>query len=146
MSILLCAALYSCDTVDCPINNIVNMHCTFYSDGKIVKLTDTLTVKAMGTDSILLNKAYDVKSISLPLSYTAKEDTFLLEIKGEDYQYVDTLTVTKKSTPHFESPDCPANMFHQILGTSHTSVFIRSVSITKPEVNYEERENLQIGL
>ena len=138
------AGLYSCDTIDCTLNNTVVMTCKFYQDGKAVQLHDTLTVTAAGTDAVLVNRKYNASSLALPLSYFNPEDTILLNITGNGYAVTDTLWVEKTSYNHFESPDCPVNMFHNITGVRSTHLFIDSVTITRPEVNFIEYENLQI--
>ena len=134
----------SCDSIDCTLNNIVVMTCNFYQDGKAVQLNDTLTVTAVGADNPLLNRKLRVSTMALPLSYFNQIDTLLLNVSGEDYTITDTLWIEKTSYTHFESPDCPVNMFHDITSVRSTHLFIDSVTITRPEVNFVEYENIQI--
>ena len=140
------AALTACDSIDCTLYNTVSLACSFYSEGQAVKLTDTLTVSALGTDSILVNSLIGASKLELPLSYSQDADTLVLRIYGEEYDLSDTLWVEKTNTPHFESPDCPTTMFYQIKSVRHTSTFIDSVTITRNLVDYDQTENIRIHL
>lgn len=140
------AALAACDSIDCTLYNTVSLTCTFYSEGKAVKLTDTLTVSALGTDSILVNSMVGASQLDLPLSYAQDRDTLVLHVYGQDFDARDTLWVEKTNTPHFESPDCPTTMFHKIMSVQHTGTFIDSISITRDQVDYDQTENLRIHL
>lgn len=140
------AMVVACDSIDCTLYNTVELSCSFYSEGKAVKLTDTLTVSALGTDSVLANKLVGASTVNLPLSYSQEVDTLVLHVYGEEYDARDTLWIEKSNTPHFESPDCPTNMFHQIKSVRHSSVFIDSVTITRSLVDYDQTENLRIHL
>ena len=140
------AALAACDSIDCTLYNTVSLACSFYSEGQAVKLTDTLTVSALGTDSILVNSLIGASKLELPLSYSQDADTLVLPIYGEEHNLSDTLWVEKTNTPHFESPDCPNTMFHQIKSVRHTSTFIDSVTITRNLVDYDQTENIRIHL
>lgn len=140
------AGLCSCDSIDCTLNNTVVMTCNLYKDGKAVQLNGTLTITAADTTVVLLNQEYGVRTLKLPLSYFNSADTLLLNLSDGDYKYIDTLWIEKTSYTHFESPDCPVNMFHSITDIRSTHVFIDSVTITQPDVNFAEHENLQIHL
>ena len=140
------ALLAACDTIDCTLYNTATLTCSFYSEGKTVKLTDTLTVSALGTDSVLVNRMVGASTLDLPLSYSQPCDTIVLHVYGPDFDARDTLWVEKSNTPHFESPDCPTTMFHQIQSVRHSSTFIDSISITRNLVDYDQTENLRIHL
>lgn len=142
--ILVLMGLYSCDTIDCTLNNTVEMRCNFYKNGNSAQLNDTLTITAIGTDEVLLNRKYMVSTMVLPLSYFNPVDTLILKVTGEDYEVTDTMWIEKISYNHFESPDCPVNMFHDITAVRTTHLFIDSVTITHPDVNFSDHENLQI--
>lgn len=98
------AALAACDSIDCTLYNTVSLACSFYSEGQAVKLTDTLTVSALGTDSILVNSLIGASKLELPLSYSQDADTLVLRIYGEEYDLSDTLWVEKTNTPPPEPP------------------------------------------
>lgn len=135
----------SCETVDCTLYNKVSMGVGFYdSDGLPTQLSTLLTVTAIGTDSILLNKSAQ-QLVRLPLSYTAEVDTFVLKYIN-DGQVVDQdiVMVEKTNRQHFESPDCPTRVFHDIVGVKHTSNRIDSIHVLLPTVEYGEFMNLKI--
>ncbi|MCR5535705.1 MAG: hypothetical protein K6F47_11155 [Bacteroidaceae bacterium] len=135
-----------CDTIDCTLNNTVVMVSNIYQDGKAVEINDTLSITNPDASVVLLNSKTDASNLKLVLSYFQPVDTLVLTITGDGYQFEDTLWIEKTSYNHFESPDCPVNMFHHITEVRSTHVFIDSVSITQPDVNFAEHENLQIHL
>ena len=127
--------------------------CGFYNtDGTSLTLSDTLTVTVR--DSIILNRLTNGTSIRLPMSYNAKADTLVFHYKPEGalQSISDTVVVTKTNTPHFVSLDCARSMFHNITNVtwSHRipdetyKYAIQQVVVKNADVNYEERENLQI--
>ena len=136
----------ACEDIDCSLNNTVKLTTGFYANGKQVAINDTLTVTTTGSDSILLNHYYNVSKMELPMSFWNTTDTLILMVKGMDYTTQDSVWISKTNTPHFESPDCPSHMFHNITGVSCTHNFIDSITIIHPNVNYAEIENLQIHL
>ena len=138
--------LAACETIDCTLYNTIGLKARFYSQGAAVSITDTLTISACGTDSVLLNRAVSASDVTLPMSFWQAADTFLLRVEGDDYVLADTLCVQKTNTPHFESPDCPSTMFHQITAVSCSRTFIDSVVIVQSSVNFSQFENIQIHL
>lgn len=136
----------SCEDIDCSLNNTVKLSCKFYSNGKQVSITDTLSVTTTGSDSILVNRYTNLSRLELPMSFWNNTDTLVLTIKGKDYVAQDTLWISKTNSPHFESPDCPTHMFHEITEVKSTHSFVDSITITYPHVNYAEVENIQIHL
>lgn len=138
------AVLLGCDTIDCTLDNTVVMRCSFFKDGNAVQLHDLLTITANDTNIVLLNSQRDASYIKLSLSYFNTEDTLVFHVTGDRYELTDTLWIKKTSYNHFESPDCPVNMFHHITEVRSTHMYIDSVTITQPDVNFAEHENLQI--
>ncbi|MBR6031726.1 MAG: hypothetical protein IKP36_07180 [Bacteroidaceae bacterium] len=138
--------LAACESYDCTLYNAVNMYGAFYQDGKAVAINDTLTITACGTDAVLLNRSVGTAQLTLPLSYWQDEDTLVFSINSNGYFFQDTVWITKTNLVHYESPDCPAKLFHTIQDVRSTHDFIESISITRPSVNYETTENLQIHL
>ena len=143
----------ACSTTDCPLNNTVMQKCGFYNtDGTALTLSDPLTVTVR--DSVILNRLTNGTSIRLPMSYNAEADTLVFHYKpvGVVQSVADTVVVTKTNTPHFVSLDCARSMFHNITNVtwSHRvpdvtyKYAIQQVVVKNAEVNYEERENLQI--
>lgn len=141
-----CMLAVACESNDCTLYNIVNMYAGFYKDGIPKRLNDTLTITACGSDSILLNRAVGMATLTLPLSYYQSEDTLVLTVKGKEFLVRDTLWVSKTNRTHFESPDCPTTFFHNITGIRSTHIFIDTVTVTRSSVNYDQTENLQIHL
>ena len=148
LSALLC--LCSCEGINCTLNNVVTCNIAFYSSstGEAVSITDTLTVTAMGTDSILYNKGISTSKLSLPMSYWNEADSLILNISGSSEQYKPIIIINKSNTVHFESPDCPSVMFHVIEGVDWDNDLglIDSVTISNPAVNYDALENIRIYL
>lgn len=146
--ILLFAA---CESYDCTLYNVVAMYGAFYKDGAAAAIKDTLTITACGTDAVLLNRSTYTTTLTLKLSYWQPEDTLVFNIKGENSEGVryllrDTVWVTKTNLVHYESPDCPTTLFHTIQDVRHTNVFIDSIIVERPSVNYDQTNNLQIHL
>lgn len=145
-ALLASAAAVSCDSIDCTLYNSVDMFGGFYQGGRNVSLTDTLTITAAGTDSVLLNRKVGAANFQIPLSYYNGVDSVVLYVKGDGYELTDTLFVEKTNSVHFESPDCPTTMFHKITAVRSTHEFIDSVTVISEDVNYARTENIQIHL
>ena len=130
----------ACSTLDCPLNNTV--YTKYRLAGDITTMTDTLTISTNsieGTDSVLINKDVNVDSFILPISYSLLEDSLFFEIRDiENRLYVDTVTVKKTNTPHFESVDCKPTFFHTITDVKTTHYRIDSIVINNKEVTYDE--------
>ena len=130
-----------CTNIDCPLDNVVAMTCGLYDAGSRQALTleDSLTVSIAGSkDTVLLNKAIGMKTFQLPLRYTTGTDT---------------LFVSHTAAVHFDKPDCPAGVYHQLVQVRHTShplalmpLTIDSVFVSNHNVTYEDLENLRIYL
>ena len=132
----------SCDGIDCTVNNVVALHMGFYSsEGTAQSITDTLSITAAGTDSVLLNRAVGVKEVDLPMSYNAKADTLSL-LFGKQ---VVTLCLTKTDKAHFESPDCPVVVFHELVNLEYDDPagLFDSIVIVRKSVNNEPLENIR---
>lgn len=143
---LVSLAVMSCDSIDCTLYNSVDMFTNFYQGGKKVSLTGTLTVTVAGSDSVLINAESNASKLELPLSYYKDVDSIVLNVVGDGYDMRDTVFVEKTNTTHFESPDCPATMFHVITSVRSTHEFIDSITVISPYVNYARTENIQIHL
>ena len=142
-SVLLLAA---CESYDCTLNNNVGMYGAFDRDGVAVQIKDTLTITSGKNGPTLLNRSVNTASLNLPLSYWQAEDTLVFTIEGADYILEDTVWITKTNQVHYESPDCPTTLFHEIQSVRSTNEFIKSITVTRSSVNYELTNNLQIHL
>lgn len=135
--------LSACSTIDCPLNNIV------MGQWKLsATLGDTLTVSTVrgsGSDTVLLNRAVAVDSFALPMSYSQEEDIYYVQIshptETTPLRTIDTVRVSKRNYPHFESVDCSPSMFHEILGVKTTHHRIDSIVINHKDVTYDTHRN-----
>ena len=135
----------SCDLLDCTQEDVSLLRIEVCgTDGVNTPLPDTLSITASGTESVLLNRSTNTKSILLPLSYHLAADTFVLHNYGEDYSCKDTLVVEKTNNIYFESPDCPTVMMHTIQKVSCTNAFIDSVKVNHGKVDFEEVTHLKL--
>lgn len=129
IAVLLCA----CSSVNCPLNNIVQMKWQFSST-----LDGTLTVSTNrhdGNDTVLVNQNTNTDSLLLPLSYTASEDTFqLVWTDTASVSYTDYIRIKKQDLQHFESIECSPVVFHNIISAETDGVFIDSLKIANPNV------------
>lgn len=159
-SLLACLLLFpfsqflilSCEGIDCTLDNVVTLNIGFYSSesGTKVSVTDTLYITAEGTDSVLLNRGRNLQTVSLPMSYWQEADTLRLTFRGgeEDdaYAYDIVLRIAKGNQTHFESPDCPTTMFHEISNLDYDDPYslTDSIIVENTTVNYAQLENIKI--
>ena len=143
--LLLGVLMVACSSVDCPVDSSVTTLYQFRnSDGTEYKLSDTLTVTSQGAggkDTTLYNKAVNVTSLALPISYEQPEDVlaFHFDNSNKDLHVVDTVWLKKDDYPHFESVDCSATYFHTITGLRYTCNYIDSIVINNPSVTYDSQ-------
>lgn len=144
--------ILSCEGIDCTLENVVTLNISFYSSesGAAVSVTDTLNITAKGTDSVLLNRGRNLQKVSLPMSYWQEADTLSLIFSGgeEDnaYEYNIVLRISKSNQPHFESPDCPTTMFHEITNLDYDDPYhlTDSIIVENSAINYASLENIKI--
>lgn len=148
--------LTACETLSCPLNNIVEAHFGFYAarydtltgkfqPGQAVSLLETLTITACGTDSILINKITGAKQVQLPVSYYRDADTLVFKITNANGSSgTDTICFQKTNKEHFDEPSCPVNIFHEITGVHYSRNYIDTLVISNRGINYDGLENLQI--
>lgn len=131
--------LAACSSIECPMNSRV--YTTYKLQGTVKKLQDSLTVFANlgnGVDSIVLNRAIEVDSFLLPMSYANDADTFYFLYANKSGKLGrDTIVVEKTNQPHFESVDCNAVVFHTIKSVRFTTHMIENLSINNANVNYD---------
>lgn len=136
----------ACESYDCTLYNYVGMFGAFYREGAAVTLQDTLTITSGKNGPFLLNQKTGTTRFSLQMSYWQDVDTLVLNVKGEDYNMQDTIWMKKSNQVHYESPDCPATLFHTIGEVRSTHQFIDSITVIRSSVNYELTTNIQIHL
>ena len=132
----------ACSSIDCPIENqVYTVYHINNNVGEETTLEDTLyvwTQRADGTDTLLIGRATGQSSLQLPISLRNTEDMFVFLISDTLRQMtLDTVWVSKSDTPHFESVDCKATFFHELLGVRSTHNGIDTVTINNPHVNYD---------
>lgn len=145
--LLIVVGLSACSGEDCPINNMVLAKMGFHSPyGDAVEFNGILTVSAVRPqgDSVVLNQGYNTSEVLFPLSYTHETDTFVLCYVNNFGTAYDSLYVSHTNTPTLVSVACGTAMFHTITSVRSTHHVIDSLILKSPEVNYDERENIQV--
>ena len=147
MVLVLCA----CSSIDCPVQNTVRtLYVLKKPNAEPDTLKDTLyiaTFRADGADTILLNAAINMSTLSLPIGYDNPEDTLLFLFFNDPFWAVDTVWLKKDNYPHFESVDCSASFFHNITAVRSTHHAIDTIVINNPSVTYDpETEHFHLYL
>ena len=145
--------LYSCSSIDCPVDNLVTVQYEIRDkDGAALALTDSLSVVTMRSDSlyvditalfnsnnVTLNKLIGKSAFSLPISYSHPEDILFFCFTDSVRTLVDTVWIKKVDIPHFESVDCSAAFFHEIRDVRYTHNAIDSLVLVNSSVTYDVR-------
>lgn len=141
----LTACMTACSGEDCPINNVVQGKMVFYNNlGDAVSINGTLTISVVRPqgDSVILNQMSNAYEVNFPLSYTQETDTLIFSFNGDVIS--DSLFISHTNVPTLVSVECGTAMFHTLTAVSSTHNVIDTLIIKSPEVNYDERENIQI--
>lgn len=102
---------------------------------------DSLTVRGLGSDSLIYNNSKKLKSIKLPLRIGSDETAF--EIRFNDI--TDTLYFHHNNNDqYFISLECGCVVAHEILRISTTAHFSDSIIINNKDVNNIETTHIQI--
>lgn len=151
-----CGLLFAaCNDVSCPLNNTVASVYGFYATartddgafvgGAAVTVNDTITITALGPDTVLANKLVGAGGAILPVSFYGDVDTLQFAfVDKAGRTAADTLWVSKKNTHHSDDPSCPVHLWHSILGVRSTHHLIDTVVVSNAQVNYDGLENLQV--
>lgn len=158
------SAFTSCTSIDCSLDSVVVWTLTFFDSEteEPMKLPCLLSVDAEGAGN-LYNRGQGISSMELPMSHGAASDTLYLrwgvDLDSDDegspstYEVTDVLTLAHDNYPHFDAIDCPAAVFHTItdatFSTHNPNAFplvIDSVSIIRPQVDYNDVENIRLYL
>lgn len=134
---------------DCSMNARPMMTCYFYTidseSNRVLNDTlDSLTITAIGTDSIILNNEKDVHKLSLPLRYTANSTVLVFHYSKRPEIKKDTIIIYQKNTPYFLSMDCGYQMKQSITGKEYSRHILDSIHIQTQEVSINETENLKL--
>jgi hypothetical protein len=157
VAIFVLAAVASCVSFDCPVNNQVEVNYVLKkpSGGPDTLGVDTLTAWIHRInyddhqDSVRLNRLCGEKgtSFSISISHILPEDSIFTLLKNNKGNvWLDTICIKKENYPHFESVDCKATYFHAITEVKTTHNGIDSITIQNREVNYDSSENLFLYL
>ena len=95
-------------------------------------------------DSVILNRMYAASEVNFPLSYTHKSDTLVFCYDFSGTIVYDTLYIEHTNTPTLVSVDCGTAMFHSITSAHSTHTLIDTLIIKSSEIDYNERENIQV--
>lgn len=148
-AILMSGFYSSCSDSDCSMMGRSMIYCNFYRinpDSKQV-LRDTLsylTVTALGSDSIVVNKEKNVSSVMLPLRYTSDTTSVVLHYSEENPMLRDTIRIVHNNTPFFESLECGYTMRQIVNNVSYTRQDVDSIYLQNKEANTNGTENLKI--
>lgn len=166
IGILILAA--SCNESDCPLGSANELKFRFLSvEDSTVMTIDTVTVTAMGTDSVLVNKEINASYITLPLNSTENETTYtfhftrLVETIAEqpfvDDEGVehpagstvivpvtvsDNVKVTYTSEKKFTSMDCGLIYTYVLTNGEYTGNMIKGMAITNLEIKESNEDNI----
>lgn len=135
----------ACSSIDCPVQNTVAVNYGLYRMDGTEAVADTLadtlyiwTIRADGTDTLLMNRGVNLTTFSLPISYQHPEDVLVFLRAAIDGAWsLDTVWLKKDDIPHFESVDCSAHFFHNLTAVRCTHQGIDSITIDNPSVNYD---------
>ena len=111
-------------------------------DADLISQGYTETISQQRNDTILMNRVYNVSSISLPMSYFNKVDTLVFSYGRISLK--DTIYLRQESYPNVDLPECGVHRFHSLESVQATDAAIDHIEISNPTVNYEGNENIHI--
>ncbi|MCC8188236.1 MAG: DUF6452 family protein [Bacteroides sp.] len=138
-----CSILLSAcsDNENCSLEGRQMVNCTFKTRNSnntafVNDTLDSLTVTAIGTDSIIINRQQSVHKISLPLRYT--NDSTILIFHYTRYLR-DTVIFSHTNTPYFLSMECGYEMRQALKGVYVSpSQMMDSLSVTNTQATTNE--------
>lgn len=136
----------SCSEGDCSLLGRPRAQFKLYSSQTKQAITylDTLTITALYTDSVFLNRFTNFDAFSLPLRYTEEETVFVITAVDSISTWRDTIRIYHTNKPFFSSLDCGREMFHTIQSITTTTHLLDSIVLINPDVDTYEKENFQI--
>ncbi len=99
---------------------------------------DSLTVKGIGTDSILYNNSKSVSKIMLPMRQNTDSTCYALTYHGQ----TDTLLTYHDNTQSFVSLECGCVCTYQMRHIRHTRHWLDSLIIENKEINRNSGTNI----
>jgi len=145
LGILIC----SCqpDTVCRQTNLDVRMACKLRADsitaaGQTIYYTtwDSITVRAVGSDSLVHDNAKNIERLLLPLRDNTDTTTFLLTY----HEQTDTLRAYYGNRRIFVSVECGCVYYHDIDSLAYTTNWIDTILVIHDEVRVGSQENLRL--
>lgn len=103
---------------------------------------DSLTIKALGTDSIIINKDIKVTSEKLPLRWTADSTQLIFHYANTTLK--DTVTVYHTNTPTFVSMECGFAVAQSISKVKYTKAVMDSIAVIYKNANADDIQNIKI--
>lgn len=108
---------------------------------------NTVTVRGIGSDSVLYNQSKNLKLLSLPL----RVDTNITQFSIEYKQQADTLSIRHINNYQYISLACGCSVYHVIDSVWSTQHFIQAANITDSDVQpavkgKEAVENIRLTL
>jgi hypothetical protein len=146
--LLLLISITACNEDNCMREGRCMASFYFYSKTTKAAVTvDSLTVLALGTDSILINKDAKIKSFTLPLDMTKSTTTFILKYGEKTGKPIDTLIINQTNKAVYISKACGTAVYHYINDiTCPTKSIIDSIAIKNVEVKENEADNVHLYL
>lgn len=144
---MLAVAAFSCsEDTDCSKAARPMLQCYLYhlnpTTGGVVKDTlNELSITALGTDSVIINRQQNVKDLSLPLQYSQEQTDLVFHYNEE---ITDTVRFTHTNTPYFLSLDCAYQIRQTVTAVHYTRHKLDSISIKDNAAGIYGKENIQL--
>ena len=144
LSLLMIQFVACAEDADCSSTSRRMMYASFYKKAStsVRDTIDTLTVKAFGTDSILVNKDVKVSSEILPLNWTT--DSTVLVFNYVSLGKKDTIRVHHTNVPTFVSMECGYSMEQTISKVTYTKHVLDSIYLAYKTANSDAIQNIKI--
>lgn len=157
--VITCSVIGICSSCsedsDCSMSGRPMVNCKIFTINPDTKemlkdTLDSLTITALGTDSIILNNQKNVTSLLLPLRYSKDTTTLVLHYDYiRDKKAADTIVIIHHNTAYFQSMECGYAMKQTIKKTvikkaKSKIAELDSIYIRNNEANTNEIQNLDL--
>lgn len=166
----MCCFFPACEVENCPPNAMSYAHFELADqNGQSFNTSDTITVigqthadvtvydtledgslkPRVVHDSLVsdtfINKEAGASNFKLPLSYnTHTQFVFVYRSLERRYAGTDTIKLEHRNIPYFTNMDCGTMMFYEITKVENTHHRLDSLTITNPNIDNYEKENIKI--
>lgn len=132
------------EDTDCSMTARKMMYATFYKKLNTAQkdTLDSLTVTALGTDSIIVNKDAKVSGESFPLNWTADSTSLIFHYANTTRK--DTIKIWHTNVPIFVSMECGYSMGQTISKVSYTKHVLDSIYVAYKLANIDAIQNIRI--